>query len=83
MLCLLLRRAVLVHPAQALDLDQIDRIFQASRASDGKADPAAITPLRAADVRRVEDISDGEELRWFRLGFRLIAEARAMRVQVP
>ena len=61
-----------------LDLDHIDRIYAASKedAAKGASSPsAAITPLRPGDVRRVDDISDGEELRWMNLGFRLIAEA--------
>jgi hypothetical protein len=61
---------------QGLDLGHVKRIFEASQQALKDTAAARITPLRPSDVRRVDDISDGEEMRWGRLGARLIAEAR-------
>ena len=60
---------------QRLDLSHVEHVYQASKQSDKQPAGAAITPLQPTDVRRVDDISDGEEMRWGRLGARLIAEA--------
>ena len=62
---------------QDVDLDQVERIFNASKAAAKMPHSAVIEPLKEGDVKRVDGVLDGEELRWIQLGFKLIAEARS------
>ena len=50
-----------------------------SRRAQRQQKPAAapkITPLQPGDVKCIDSVSDGEEMRWIRAGFKLIAQVR-------
>lgn len=63
---------------QDVDFDQVERIFHASKAASKVSHSTVIEPLREGDVKRVDGVLDGEEMRWIQLGFKLIAEARPL-----
>ncbi|BDA40449.1 UDP-N-acetylglucosamine diphosphorylase 1 [Coccomyxa sp. Obi] len=67
---------VLAHDLQEVDMDQLQRIFDASKAAAKAPTSAVIEPLHEGDVKRVDGVFDGEEMRWIQLGFKLIAEGR-------
>lgn len=64
------------HHVQDVDTEQLQRIFDASKAAAKAPTSAVIEPLKEGDVKRVDGILDGEEMRWIQLGFKLIAEVR-------
>jgi hypothetical protein len=74
--CCSLVKICACNAAQDVDLDQVERIFNASKAAAKVPHSAVIEPLREGDVKRVDGVLDGEEMRWIQLGFKLIAEAR-------
>ncbi|KAK9843554.1 hypothetical protein WJX81_008640 [Elliptochloris bilobata] len=62
---------------QAVDLEHLGASFAASEADKreaGGAEPAQ--PLQDADVQTIDGVSDGQELRWIKTGFRLVAEGK-------
>ena len=61
---------------QDVDTEQLQRIFDASKAAAKAPISAVIEPLQESDVKRVDSVLDGEEMRWIQLGFKLIAEVR-------
>ena len=61
---------------QSLDMEHIKHIFSRSKEASEASTSAHITPLQPGDVKCIDDVSDGEEMRWIRTGFRLIAEVR-------
>ena len=59
---------------QSLDMEHIRHIFSKSKEASEASTSAHITPLQPGDVKCIDDVSDGEEMRWIRTGFKLIAE---------
>ena len=59
---------------QSLDMEHIRHIFSKSKEASEASALAHITPLQPGDVKCIDDVSDGEEMRWIRTGFKLIAE---------
>ena len=62
---------------QSLDMEHIRHIFSKSKEASEASTSAHITPLQPGDVKCIDDVSDGEEMRWIRTGFKLIAEVCA------
>ncbi len=60
--------------AQGIDLARVTKIFEASKAAAKAPSVAVIEPLAEEDVKRIDQVSDGEEMRWIHTGFKLIAE---------
>ncbi len=61
---------------QSLDLAHIKHIFKRSKEASEDTTSAQITPLQPGDVKCIDDVSNREEMRWIRSGFKLIAQAR-------
>ena len=61
---------------QSLDMEHIRHIFSKSKEASEASTSAHITPLQPGDVKCIDDVSDGEEMRWIRTGFKLIAQVR-------
>ncbi|CAK0787940.1 hypothetical protein CVIRNUC_011162 [Coccomyxa viridis] len=66
----------LANDIQSLDMEHIRHIFSKSKEASEASTSAHITPLQPGDVKCIDDVSDGEEMRWIRTGFRLIAEGK-------
>ena len=62
--------------AQSLDLQHIKHIFEKSTEAAEASSSAQITPLQPGDVKCIDSVSDGEEMRWIRAGFKLIAQVQ-------
>ena len=59
---------------QSLDLQHIKHIFEKSTEAAEASSSTQITPLQPGDVKCIDNVSDGEEMRWIRAGFKLIAQ---------
>lgn len=70
---------------QDVDFEHVEHIYEASKEVAKAASSGVVEPLREGDVKRVDGMLDGEEMRWIQLGFKLIAEARpsAHRAHAP
>ena len=71
------------HFMQSLDMEHIKHIYNRSKDASEASTNAHITPLQPGDVKRIDDVSDGEEMRWIRTGFKLIAEVRKRQLSLP
>ena len=63
-----------VDPLQSLDLEHIRYILKKSKDAAEANSAAQISPLQPGDIKCIDDVSDGEEMRWIRAGFKLIAQ---------
>ena len=63
-----------------MDLDHIKHIFRKSKEAAEAGDGDQISPLQPADVKCIGDVSEGEEMRWIRSGFKLIAQVSCLRL---
>jgi hypothetical protein len=68
---------------QSIHLEYVARIFQASKTASKAPHDANVEPLAEGDVTRIDQVSDGEELRWIRVGFNLIAEVHSTVSPIP
>ncbi len=59
---------------QSLDLEHIKHIFEKSTEAAQASSSTQIAPLQPGDVKCIDSVSDGEEMRWIRAGFKLIAQ---------
>jgi len=63
-----------VDPVKSLDLEHIRYILKRSKEAAEANSAAQIAPLQPGDIKCIDDVSDGEEMRWIRAGFKLIAQ---------
>lgn len=55
-------------------MERVAKILEASKAAAKATSDAVIEPLAEEDVKRIDQVSDGEEMRYIQTGFKLIAE---------